>query len=217
MPFGKKALKGEQPITDRPAALLPDTDLDAVRREAELLVGRTLNDHDLASWLMYPKVFTDFARASAEGGPVSALPTPVFFGGMKPGEEIVVEIEAGKTLIIRLQAIGEPEADGQVKLFFELNGQPRVIRIADRSRVVATARRRAEEGNDRHVAAPMAGAVSSIAIRKGQKVAAGDPLLTLEAMKMETTLNAPRAGVVTEIVVAARDSIEAKDLLLVLE
>jgi len=213
----KKALKGEQPITDRPAALLPEADLDVVRKEAELLVGRTLNDHDFASWLMYPKVFTDFARASAEGGPVSALPTPVFFGGMKPGEEIVVEIEAGKTLIIRLQAIGEPEADGHVKLFFELNGQPRVIRIADRSRVVATARRKAEEGNDRHIAAPMAGAVSSVTIRKGQKVAAGDPLLTLEAMKMETTLNAPRAGVVTEIVVAARDSIEAKDLLLVLE
>jgi len=211
-----KALKGEAPITVRPAALLGEADLDAGRAEAELVVGRPIGDRELASWLMYPKVFADFARASAKDGPVSALPTPVFFGGMKPGEEIVVEIEPGKTLIVRLQAIGEPEPDGQVKLFFELNGQPRVIRVADRSRVVASARRKAEEGNEDHIAAPMAGAVSSIAVRKGQKVAAGDPLLTLEAMKMETTLSAPRDGVVADLVVAARDNIEAKDLLLVL-
>ncbi|MCG2841079.1 pyruvate carboxylase [Sandaracinobacter sp. RS1-74] len=213
----KKALKGERPIADRPAAHLPAADLELLRRDAQTLVGRPVGDRDLASWLMYPKVFADFARASAAAGPVSALPTPVFFGGMKPGEEIVVEIEPGKSLIIRLQAIGEPEADGQVKLFFELNGQPRVIRVADRSRAVATTRRKAEDGNDRHIAAPMAGAVSTIAVRKGQKVSAGDPLLTLEAMKMETTLSAPRAGVVADIAVAARDSIEAKDLLLVLE
>ena len=135
---------------------------------------------------------------------------------MKPGEEIVVEIEPGKTLIIRLQAIAEPEADGHVKLFFELNGQPRVIRVADRSRVVVAARRKAEDGNDRQIASPMAGAVSSIAVRTGQIVAAGDPLLTLEAMKMETTLSAPRAGEVAEICIGARDNVEAKDLLVVL-
>ncbi|MFT3964531.1 MAG: pyruvate carboxylase [Sphingobium sp.] len=213
----KKALKGEIPITERPAALLGEADLEMLRDEAEGAVGRPLDDRDFASWLMYPKVFSDFASAAAEGGPVSALPTPVFFGGMKPGEEIVVEIEPGKTLIIRLQAIGEPEPDGHVKLFFELNGQPRVIRMADRSRLAATARRKAEDGNDRHVAAPMAGAVSSIIVRKGQRVTAGAPLLTLEAMKMETTLNAPREGVVADIAVAARESVEAKDLLLVLE
>ena len=213
----KKALKGEAAITERPAALLGEADLLAARAEAEKMVGRPIDDHGLASWLMYPKVFTDFALATRDSGPVSALPTPVFFGGMKPGEEIVVEIEPGKTLIVRLQAIGEPEADGHVKLFFELNGQPRVIRVADRSRVVVEARRKAEDGNDRHIAAPMAGAVSSIAVRTGQVVAAGEPLLTLEAMKMETTLSAPRAGKVTDICVEARGSVEAKDLLVVLE
>ncbi|MGE4321839.1 MAG: pyruvate carboxylase [Sphingobium sp.] len=213
----KKALRGEAPITERPAAFLGEADLEAARAEAGTVVGRTVGDRDLASWLMYPKVFADFARASAAGGPVSALPTPVFFGGMKPGEEIVVEIEPGKSLIIRLQAIGEPEPEGHVKLFFELNGQPRVIRIADSSRAVMTARRKADEGNDRHIAAPMAGAVSSIAVRKGQKVAAGEPLLTVEAMKMETTLSAPCAGVVADICVEARTNIEAKDLLVILE
>lgn len=212
-----KALKGETPVTERPAALLGDADLEEARSQAKAAAGRPIGDRDLASWLMYPKVFADFARASAAGGPVSALPTPVFFGGMRPGEEIVVEIEPGKSLIIRLQAIGEPEPDGHVKLFFELNGQPRVIRIADSSRAVVAARRKADEGNDRHIAAPMAGAVSSIAVRKGQKVAAGEPLLTLEAMKMETTLSAPRAGIVADICVEARTSIEAKDLLVILE
>lgn len=212
-----KVLKGETPITVRPASLLGDADLEVTRAEAATLIGRPLGDRDLASFLMYPKVFTDFAVAAQEGGPVSALPTAVFFGGMKPGEEIVVEIDPGKTLIVRLQAISEPELDGQVKLFFELNGQPRVIRVADQSRAVLTTRRKAEAGNDRHIPAPMAGAVSSIAVRLGQKITAGEPLLTLEAMKMETTLNAPRAGVVAEICVEARASVEAKDLLIVLE
>ena len=212
-----KALRGETPITVRPAALLGEADLDEARAQAEALVGRMIDDHDLASWLMYPKVFGDFAKAAAESGPVSALPTPVYFGGMKAGEEIVVEIEPGKTLIVRLQAIGDADHDGLVKLFFELNGQPRVIRVADRSRVVASARRKAEDGNDSHLAAPMAGVVASVAVKAGQKVAAGDPLLTVEAMKMETTLSALRAGTVSQLLVAARDYIEAKDLLLVIE
>jgi pyruvate carboxylase len=213
----KKALKGDAPYTVRPGSLLEDADLEAARTEGALIAGRPLDDRDLASWLMYPKVFADFAQASAKGGPLAALPTPAFFGGMKPGEEIVVEIEPGKSLIIQLQAIAEPEADGQVKLFFELNGQPRVIRVQDRGRMVSTARRKADDGNEGHVAAPMAGAVSAIAVRKGQKVAAGEVLLTLEAMKMETTLIAPRGGIVADLAVAARDSVEAKDLLVVLE
>ncbi|MFD2676652.1 pyruvate carboxylase [Camelimonas lactis] len=213
----KKALRGQQPITVRPASLLGEADLPAARKQAEAEVGRQIDDQELASWLMYPKVFADYARMADAYGPLSALPTPVFFNGMKAGDEIVAEIEPGKTLIILLQAIGEAEPDGHVKLFFELNGQPRVIRVADRSRVVATARRKADDGDPSHVAAPMAGAVSSIAVRKGQKVEAGAPLLTLEAMKMETTLAAPRAGVVTDVAVAVRDNVEARDLLLLLE
>ena len=212
----KKVLRGETPITVRPGSLLGSADLEAARAEAQVITGQAPSDRDLASWLMYPRIFADFARLHARSGPLSALPTPVFFGGMKPGEETVVEIEPGKTLIIRLQAIGEPEPDGQVKLFFELNGQPRVIRVADRSRAVVSARRKADEGNDRHVPAPMAGAISSIAVRQGQKVAAGERLLTVEAMKMETAITAARSGIVAEILVSARDNVEAKDLMIVM-
>ena len=212
----KKALKGETPITVRPAELLGSADLEAARQEAKVITGRKLSEQELASWLMYPKVFADFARLSAAGGPLSALPTPVFFGGMKPGEEIVVEIEPGKTLIIRLQAIGDPGPDGHVKLFFELNGQPRVIRVADRSRVVVSARRKAEEGNDLHIASPMAGVISSVVVRKGQKVAAAERLLTVEAMKMETAITAAKSGIVADVLVSARDTVEAKDLMIVM-
>lgn len=213
----KKALKGISPTTIRPGALLASADLETVRAAVENDIKRPLSDRDLASSLMYPRVFADFARAAALNGPVSALPTPVFFSGMKVGEEAVVEIEEGKSLVIRLQAVGEPEADGYVKLFFELNGQPRVIRVTDRSRVVVGRRRQAENGNDMHIAAPMAGAITSVSSQKGQKVAAGDPLLTLEAMKMQTTLSAPRDGTVREICVNPLDSVEAKDLLIILE
>ena len=212
----QKVLRGEAPITVRPGSLLASADLEAARAEAGVIIGQVPSDRDLASWLMYPRIFADFARVHARSGPLSALPTPVFFGGMKPGEETVVEIEPGKTLIIRLQAIGEPEPDGQVKLFFELNGQPRVIRVADRSRAVVSARRKADEGNDRHIPAPMAGAISSIAVRQGQKVAAGERLLTVEAMKMETAITAARDGTVAEILVGARDNVDAKDLMIVM-
>ncbi|MGQ3675528.1 pyruvate carboxylase [Xanthobacter sp. TB0139] len=215
--LSRRVLKDETPSTARPGALLGEADLAAARKQAEQDAGREISDNELASWLMYPKVFATFARTVEESGPVTALPTAAFFNGMKPGEEIVVELEPGKALIIRLQAISEPDGQGQVKLFFELNGQPRVIRIADKSRAVAGARRKAEDGNTSHIAAPMAGAISSIALRTGQKVTAGEPLLTMEAMKMETTLNAPRAGVVREILVKVRDNVEAKDLLIVLE
>ncbi|MDB5441161.1 MAG: pyruvate carboxylase [Caulobacteraceae bacterium] len=212
-----KVLKGETPITVRPGSLLKNIDLEAAKTQAQINAGRPITDQELASSLMYPKVFADFAAAENRYGPVSGLPTPVYFNGMHPGEEITVEIEKGKTLIVTLQAIGEPEPGGHVRLFFELNGQPRVIRVLNKSLATVSRRPKADEGNSGHIAAPMAGAVSAITVRKGQKVAAGDPLLTLEAMKMEMTLSAPRAGVVVEILVAPRDSVEPKDLLIRLD
>jgi pyruvate carboxylase len=151
-------------------------------------------------------------------GPVSSLPTHVFFYGMTVGDEISVEIEQGKALVIRLQAVSDVDDEGQVRVFFELNGQSRIVRVPDRSAVAKMpARRKADEGNDAHVAAPMPGAVSTIAVRAGQSVAAGDVLLTIEAMKMEMALTAPRGGVVEEVLVTPGVSLEAKDLLVILK
>ncbi len=213
----KKALKDEQPFSVRPGSLLAEADLAAERSEAEKKCGRAIDDDEFAAYLMYPKVFTEFCAVHAKYGPLSALPTPVFFYGMKPADEITVEIERGKAIVIQLTAVGETRADGQVEVFFELNGQPRVIVVPNRSAAVTGQTRRvAEDGNDNHVAAPMPGAVSSIAVEVGQSVKAGDVLLTIEAMKMETTIHALHDGHVAEILVSIGSQISAKDLMIIL-
>src|SRR5450631_521456 len=213
-----KALKGEKPITARPGSLLAAADLDAARADAERACGRQLSDDELASFLMYPKVFAEFAATIRRYGPVSVLPTPVFFYGMQPGGELAIEIEPGKTLVLVLMTIAETDEEGQVKVFFELNGQPRIIKVLNRaSTVKIVARRKAEDGNPSHVAAPMPGSVSIVAVRVGQTVKSGDVVATLEAMKMETVLHAPSDGKIVEILVAPGQQVDARDLLMRLE
>jgi pyruvate carboxylase len=213
----KKILKTEKPITVRPGSLLPEQDLAALKREAEKKCARQIDDQELASYAMYPKVFTEYCALARKYGPVSALPTPVFFYGMSPGQEISVEIERGKSLVIRLQTVGEPDEDGQVRVFFELNGQPRMIRVPNRALAAkVVSRRKADEDNPAHLAAPMPGSISSIAVRPGQRIEAGDVVLTLEAMKMETALHAGAAGVIKEIFVTPGAHVDAKDLLAII-
>jgi pyruvate carboxylase len=213
----KKALKGDKPITVRPGSLIEAADLDASRKAAEERAGRDLSENEFASWLMYPKVFSDFAAAQEAYGPVSVLPTPVYFYGMAPTDEIFVDIEKGKTLVIRCLAIGDVDDKGMVTVFFELNGQPRRVKVPDRAHGggAAKVRRKAEPGNEAHVGAPMPGVVSSLAVAAGQAVKAGDVLLSIEAMKMETALHAERDGAIAEVLVHAGDQIDAKDLLVV--
>jgi pyruvate carboxylase len=177
-----------------------------------------MDDEDLNGYLMYPKVFMDYRARHRMYGPVRTLPTRTFFYGMEPGDEISVEIDPGKTLEIRLQAVGETHEDGDVRVFFELNGQPRVIRVPNRAVKAKTAARpKAAEGNPAHIGAPMPGSIASLAVTPGQKVRAGDLLLTIEAMKMETGLHADREATVKAIHVTPGAQIEAKDLLIELE
>ncbi len=209
-----KALKGEAPITVRPGSVLPPADLTALKDEAEKKAHRHLSQAEFNSYLMYPKVFTDFAAFRRENGPVDVLPTPVFFYGMTPGQEIAVDLEAGKTLVVRCQALGEPDEDGNVKLFFELNGQPRTAKVADRGAAADRPKHpKAEEGNPDHVPAPMPGMIASVAVAEGQSVHAGDLLMTIEAMKMETAIHAERDGKVVMIAAPAGTQVDAKDLL----
>ena len=208
-------MKGAEPVTVRPGSLMAPTDLEAVRaRVSEELNGFTIDDEDLCGYLMYPKVFLDYMGRHRIYGPVRTLPTTVFFYGMEPGEEISVEIDPGKTLEIRLQAIGDTNDEGEVKVFFELNGQPRTIRVPNRlisSQLKKS--RKAEEGNPAHVGAPMPGTIATIAVKEGQEVNAGDLLLTIEAMKMETAIHAERKGRVAAVLVSAGQSVDAKDLM----
>jgi pyruvate carboxylase len=210
-----KVLKGEKPNTDRPGKHLPPVDLDAARADLEKqLEGKKIDDEDLNGYLMYPKVFLDYMGRHRLYGPVRTLPTRTYLYGMEPGEEITAEIDPGKTLEIRLQAVGETTDDGEVKVFFELNGQPRVIRVPNRLVKSQTAARpKAEAGNPAHIGAPMPGVVASVAATVGAKVKAGDLLLTIEAMKMETGIHADHDAVIKAVHVTPGASIDAKDLL----
>ena len=210
-----RILKGKTPIEGRVGAHLAAVDLESERKKAEKAVGHHIDDSNLASWLMYPKVYTEFAEHQRKYGDVSVLPTPVFFYGLGEKDEMAVEIEAGKTLIVRLLGESEAPDDGEVKLFFELNGQPRPMRIARAGQQAAKrARARAEEGNPAHVAAPMPGMIATVAVKAGQKVSKGSPLLSVEAMKMETAITAERDATVVRIHVAPGDRVDAKDLML---
>ncbi|GGL90779.1 pyruvate carboxylase [Pseudooceanicola nanhaiensis] len=212
----KKALKGEKPLTDRPGKHLKPVDLEAKRKEiSEKLDGVEIDDEDLNAYLMYPKVFEEYARRHEVYGPVRCLPTRTFFYGMEPEEEITAEIDPGKTLEIRLQTVGTVQDDGEVRVFFELNGQPRIIRVPDRKAgATSAARPKADPSNPAHVAAPMPGVVASVSVQAGAEVSEGDLLLTIEAMKMETGLHADRDGVVKAVHVSAGGQIDAKDLLI---
>jgi pyruvate carboxylase len=213
----KKILGAQKPLTQRPGELMPPADLGNERAAVEKKIGRPVTELELASYLMYPKVFVDYAADRASFGDVSTLPTAVFFYGMQAGQEINIDIERGKTLIVRYVTTSDPNEDGTRTVFFELNGEPRHIRVPDRSQVAKRPpQRKVEPGNPNHVGAPMPGTVATVPVHVGQKLARGDVLLTLEAMKMETTVRAERAGTIAEILVRPGLQVDAKDLLVVL-
>ena len=213
----KKALKGDKPYTVRPGSLLAEADLDAERKAIETKLERKVDDFEFASYLMYPKVFTDYALAADTYGPVSVLPTPAYFYGLKEGGELFAEIERGKTLVVVNQAMTATDDKGMVTVFFELNGQPRRIKVPDRAHGASGSaiRRKVEAGNTAHVGAPMPGVISTVFVAPGQAIKAGDVLVSIEAMKMETALHAEKDGTVAEVLVRAGDQIDAKDLLVI--
>jgi pyruvate carboxylase len=213
----RKVLKGEPPLTVRPGEVLPAADLDAERRTVEQRLGRAITDYELASHLMYPRVFAEYADARLRFGSVSALPSSVFFYGLEPGQEISVDLERGKTLIVKFVAVSEVHEDGERTVFFELNGLPRSVRVPDRSQVPKRpARRKIDPGNPGHIGAPMPGTIVTVSAVAGRRVQRGDALATLEAMKMETTVRAEIDGEIVEVLARPGLQVDAKDLLCVM-
>ncbi len=214
-----KILKGDTPATTRPGAHMEPIDLNATRKElSDMLEGFNVDGEDLNGYLMYPKVFLDYMGRHRTYGPVRTLPTKTFFYGMAPAEQISVEIDPGKTLEIRLQAIGETDENGEARVFFELNGQPRTIRVTNRKVAAnATKRPKAQAGVNTQIGAPMPGVISSVAVVAGQKVKSGVMLLTIEAMKMETGIHAEIDGIIKAIHAPAGSQVDAKDLLIEFE
>ena len=214
----KVVLGKQKPITVRPGEDLPDTNLKKVREELTTKLKRDATDDDLFSHLMYPEVHAEFAKVQRDFGEVSALPTPAFFYGLKPDEEISVSIEQGKTLFIKLVNIGTADKDGRRTVTFELNGMTRETSIADKSVAVKTkTRAKADPANPLEVAAPIPGIITALAVGVGAKVAKDDKLVTMEAMKMQTTIYAQADGVVAEISAQVGETVESKDLIMKLK
>ncbi|MBU8573097.1 pyruvate carboxylase [Bacillus pumilus] len=214
----KLILKGEEPLTVRPGEKLKPVDFEAIQQQFKESHDLTLTEQDAIAYALYPKVFSEFVQTAESYGDISVLDTPTFFYGMRLGEEIEVEIEKGKTLIVKLVSIGEPNPDATRVLYFELNGQPREVVIKDESiKSSVQEKMKADRSNPNHIAASMPGTVIKVLVEKGQKISQGEHLMINEAMKMETTVQAPFTAVVDEIHVTNGEPIQTGDLLIVLK
>jgi pyruvate carboxylase len=211
-------LRGAKPQTGRPGEHLAPVDFNQTRSLVEKKLEQKISGTDLMSYLMYPDVFLKFAKARSAYGNMESLPTPEFFYGVEQGTEIAVELEPGKTLVVKLLTVSDAHPDGTRTIFFELNGQPREVNIRDNSlRATVQARPKADPSEQGQVGSPIPGAISSIVVDVGQQVKKGDRLLVLEAMKMQSTVYSPLDGKVVKKLANVGDKVEAKDLLLVIE
>ncbi len=214
----KRVLKGRPPLTERPGANLPPADFAAARDKAAAILGREAGQREALSFLLYPRVFPDLAAHERLYSDTSILPTSLFFFGPDPVVEHLVEIEPGKTLIVKLIAVGEPHEDGKRTVFFELNGQAREVEVVDRS-LAGSVREAlmADPADPNQIPAPLPGLVVGVAVTAGDAVRKGQKLLSIEAMKMETTLYAERAGRVAEVLAAVGRQVQTGELLIKLK
>ena len=210
-------LRGQEPVKGRPGANLPPVDFEKEKAELERKVNHPIERDALLSYLLYPEVYLKFNAFKQAYSDVSVLPTPAFFYGLKPGQEITIDIEAGKTMVVKFLTVSEPHPDGTRTLFFELNGQPREVNVRDRAlRVQERTHPKADAEAAGQVGAPTAGLISSIAVQLHHPVERGAKLLTLEAMKMQSNIYAPVSGKIEKLLVTPGQHVEAKDLLVII-
>lgn len=209
---GKEAYKG------RPGDLLEPVEFEKTKEELAELIGYQPSEEEVLAYIMYPQVFLDYRKLYEDFGDVTKMDSLTFFYGMRQGERVEISIEKGKTLIIKLNSISEPDPEGMRTLYFELNGQERAIEMKDRSITSTKAvRKKAEPSNKHHLGATMPGSVLEILVERGDRIEKGQVVVITEAMKMETTLRANKSGVVKNLYVAEGDPIEVNDLLVELE
>ncbi|MGM1055095.1 MAG: pyruvate carboxylase [Bacteroidota bacterium] len=218
----KIVLKDEEPYTNRPNAHMEPIDFEKEFAEFDgafnEAMGRKLDMTDFLSYKLYPKVFTDAYNHHKEFGNVVNIPTKNFFYGMDPGEEIIVEMDKGKTLLIQLMSVGEPNTDGMVDAYFKVNGQTRAVKIQDKSiKVEKVVHQKADKTNSKEIGAPLQGSLSSILVKPGQKVSKNEPLFIIEAMKMETTITSNAEGEIDKIVLPQGEMVFSDDLIVVMK
>ncbi len=208
-------IKDKTPLTARAGKTLPSVDFEKELKSLREKWGAEITETDLLSYLFYPRVFEEYMAFRKQYGDVSVLSTPLFFYGMKPGEDTTVEIAPGKTLLIRLQSIGPVDANGHRAAFFRLNGQSRHMDTLDRSvKVTVRENRKAEAGNAAHIAAPLQGLLSKILVAVGEPVKKNQALFVVEAMKMETTVTAGADGMVKALALPGGMLVNTGDLVL---
>jgi pyruvate carboxylase len=213
----KVILREVEPITSRPGELILPVDFAVEEKKAEARIGQPVDGKALISYLLYPNVYPDLARHKEEFSDTSVIPTPVFLYGLEPGQETSIDIEPGKTLIVKLNTIGKLQPDGTRELYFELNGDGRSVTIRDQAAATtAVSRPKADKANPLQLGAPMPGKVVKVNVKPGDKVAAGAVLMVTEAMKMETNIKAKGECIVGEVKFKEGDKVEKDDLILVL-
>jgi len=211
-------LKGRQPLTERAGESLKPIDFKDVEEYLFKTLNRQVTNFDVLAYCLYPKVFMDYQKNVESYGDLSVLDTPSFFHGMKLDEEIKVDIERGKTLIVKLVSIGQAQPDGTRVIYFELNGQPREIVVKDYSiKSTVVQKRKGDTSNPNHINATMPGTVLNVLVKKGDVVEKGQTLAITEAMKMETTVQSPFTGVIRDILITSGESISTGDLLIELD
>jgi len=213
-PLRSDALRDRRKMDKRPGLYLEPYDFDKARTDLTKKFGN-ISDADLASYAMYPKVFEDYRKWIQTYGDLSVLPTKYFLGRPEVGEEIHVELERGKVLIVKLLAVGPlNDSKGQREVFFEMNGEMRQVTIEDRKAAVEnTLRPKADGGDSSQVGAPMSGVVVEIRVHDGSEVKKGDPIAVLSAMKMEMVISAPHSGKISSLGVKEGDSVDGQDLI----
>ncbi|SFC74205.1 pyruvate carboxylase [Bacillus sp. UNCCL81] len=211
-------LKGRQPLTERAGESLKPIDFKDVEEYLFKTLNRQVTNFDILAYCLYPKVFMDYQKNVESYGDLSVLDTPSFFHGMRLDEEIKVDIERGKTLIVKLVSIGQAQPDGTRVIYFELNGQPREIVVKDYSiKSTVVQKRKGDTSNPNHINATMPGTVLNVLVKKGDVVEKGQTLAITEAMKMETTVQSPFTGVIRDILITSGESISTGDLLIELD
>ena len=213
-----KVLNGKSPLQDRPGRALAPIDLEQTRETLSAQLREEVSDFDLASYLMYPNVFLDYAEMERKYGDVSILPTHIFFYGLESGEETVLSFEDHRQAIVHYLATSEPDEEGMRRVFFELNGQPQTVIVRDDNLSYEIHQNeRADPADPCHLAAPMPGLVVAVEVSVGERIRQGDTIVVLEAMKMQSSIPAEKGGIVKRVVVSRDHVVDTGDLLVVIE
>ena len=218
----KLILKNQKPFTDRPNAHIPPTDFDKeyadFRKIFENDLGRKIDFTDFLSYKLYPKVFTDAYNKHLKHDNLTNLPTKNFFFGMERGEEITVEIDRGKTLLITLDSVGKPNSEGMVTVYFKVNGQGRIVEVKDETiKVVTIKNTKVDKKDATQIGAPLQGMLSTIFVKTGENVVKNQPLFIIEAMKMETTITATENATIKKVILEAGSMVNSDDLIIELK